>query len=66
MVLLGMLFAFIAIVFTLQGEWLGIVFFGVIALFLALGMSEIKKDWKAHDNRRDYWLNGGPDRSRKK
>jgi len=33
-----------------------------IVLFLALGHSVEKDEWKARCNRREYWKRGGPDR----
>lgn len=59
-IIIGLFGAVILYVTAANGSWGAFGLCAFILLFLWLCASEERKDWQAYENRRDYWLRGGP------
>ncbi len=63
--IVAMIGAILFMVFLEEGKWVSmLVVLGIVLLFV-LGFAIERDEWRAHCNRRNYWLKGGPDQYRK-
>jgi len=63
-IFIGLLGGILLVGMALEGNWGAFGLCAFILLFLWLCASDERKDWKAYQNRRDYWAMNGADRAR--